>query len=126
MSIRESSIPHNLDQFIDQYLGGKCFIVLDLYWGFDARKMDEASRDMTAFVSPLGLLRITSLPTGFTNSPSEFQEYMVFIFKDEIARLIMNIFIDDAPIHCHTCRNRSIDARVIYYTYLSGSNLIMS
>ncbi|KAN0082804.1 hypothetical protein V8E55_008599 [Tylopilus felleus] len=25
-----------------------------------------------------------------------------------------------------TCRNRSIDARVIYYTYLSGSNLIMS
>ncbi|KAN0073813.1 hypothetical protein V8E55_012067 [Tylopilus felleus] len=27
---------------------------------------------------------------------------------------------------CRTCRNRSIDARVIYYTYLSGSNLIIS
>ena len=27
---------------------------------------------------------------------------------------------------CRTCRNRSIDARVIYYTYLFGSNLVMS
>ena len=60
--------------------------------------MDEASRDMTAFLSPLGMLRITSLPTGSTNSLSEFQECKVFIFKDEIAKLIMNIFIDDAPI----------------------------
>ena len=102
VSMRESSIPPNLDQFIDQYLDGKCFTVLDLYWEFDARKMDEASRDMTAFLSPLGMLRITSLPTGFTNSPSEFQECIVFIFKNEIPKLIMNIFIDDVPIHGHS------------------------
>jgi hypothetical protein len=60
--------------------------------------MDKASRDMTAFLTPLGLLHITSLPTGFTNSPSEFQECMVFIFQDEIAPQIMNVFIDDAAI----------------------------
>ncbi|KAF8547331.1 DNA/RNA polymerase, partial [Imleria badia] len=47
ITIKESSIPPNLDQFVDQFLGGKCFTVLDLYWGFDARKMDEASRDIT-------------------------------------------------------------------------------
>jgi len=56
VSIKESSISPNLDQFVDQFLGGKCFTVFDLYWGFDARKMDEASRDMTAFQTPLGLL----------------------------------------------------------------------
>jgi hypothetical protein len=44
----------------------------------------SASRDMTAFYCLIGLLRLTSLPIGFTNSPSEFQECMVFI--------------DDAPI----------------------------
>ena len=98
ISLKESSIPPNLDQFVDQFLSGKCFTILDLHWGFDARKMDEASRDMTAFLTPLGLLRITSLPTGFTNSPSEFQECMVFIFQDEIISQIMNVFIDDAPI----------------------------
>jgi hypothetical protein len=55
---------------MDQFLGGKYF---------------------------MGLLCITSLPTGFTNSPSEFQECMVFIFQDEIAPQIMNVFIDDTP-----------------------------
>ena len=48
---------------------------------------------------PLEMLRITSLSTEFTNSPSEFQECMVFIFKDEIAKQVMNVFIDDTPIH---------------------------
>ena len=43
VTIKESSIPPNLDQFVDQFLGGKCFTVLDLYREFDARKMDEAS-----------------------------------------------------------------------------------
>jgi transposase InsO family protein len=53
---------------------------------------------MTAFLTPLGLLHITSFPTGFINSPSEFQECMVCIFQDEIIPQIMNVFIDDAPI----------------------------
>lgn len=55
------------------------------------------SRDMTSFQSPLGLLRITSLPMGFTNSPAEFQKCMVFILQDEIPKYA-NIFIDDLPI----------------------------
>jgi hypothetical protein len=99
VTIKEASIPLNLDQFVDLFLGRKCFTVLDLYWGFHAKKMDEASRDMTAFYCPIGLLHLTSLPTGFTNSPSEFQECMIFIFNEEIVKQVMNVFIDDAPIY---------------------------
>ena len=98
VTIKESSIPPNLDQFVDWFLGGKCFTVLGLYWGFDARKIDDTSRDITAFYCPIRLLWLTSLPTGFTNSPSEFQECMVFIFNEEIVKQVMNVFIDDAPI----------------------------
>ena len=98
VSIKEFSILPNMDELVNQYLGGKCFTVLDLYLGFDARKMDEASCDMTAFYTPLGMLHITSLPTGFTNSPSEFQECMVFGFKEEIVNQVMNVFIDNALI----------------------------
>ena len=101
ISIKEFSIPANLDQFENWFLGGKCFTILDLYWGFDARKMNKASYGITAFLIPLGLLRITSLSTGFTNSPSEFQKCMVFIFQDEIVPQIMNMFIDDAPYEGH-------------------------
>ncbi len=52
---------------------------------------------MTSFDSPLGLLRITSMPMGFTNSPAEFQKCMTFILQDEIPDKA-NIFIDDLPI----------------------------
>ena len=48
-------------------------------------------------MTPLGLLQITSLPTGFTNSPAEFQKCMVMVLKDEIPHTA-NIFIDDLPI----------------------------
>ena len=37
------------------------------------------------------------MPTGYTNSPAEFQQCMVFILQDEIPHTA-NIFIDDLPI----------------------------
>lgn len=71
--------------------------MFDMFWGFDARKVDVNSRDLTAFYTPLGLLHITALPMGYTNSPAEFQNCMTFILQDEIPH-VANIFIDDLPI----------------------------
>ena len=68
-----------------------------MYYGFYARILDPKSRDMTAFQTPLGVLRITSLPMGFMNSPAEFQACMVFILQEEIPD-IADVFIDDIPI----------------------------
>lgn len=97
VTIRDAGLPPNLDNFVEPFAGRQCYSVFDLYWGFDARKVHPKSRDMTAFLTPLGLLRITSLPTGFTNSPAEFQACMTFILQDEIPH-IADIFIDDLPI----------------------------
>ena len=59
--------------------------------------MHPDSHDLTAFATPLGRLRLTSMPMGYTNSPAEFQKCMVFILRDEIPT-VANIFIDDLPI----------------------------
>jgi hypothetical protein len=75
----------------------QCYTVFDLFWGFDARRVHPDSRDLTAFSTPLGLLRLTSMPMGYTNSPAEFQNCMTFILRDEIPA-VANIFIDDLPI----------------------------
>jgi len=48
-------------------------------------------------MTPLGLLQLTGLPQGFTNSPAEFQKCMVMVLQDEIPNTA-NIFIDDLPI----------------------------
>ena len=97
VTIRETGLPPNLDNFVEPFAGRQVYTVFDLYWGFDARKVHPDSRDLTAFLTPLGLLHITSLPTGFTNSPAEFQACMSFILQDEIPT-VADIFIDDLPI----------------------------
>jgi hypothetical protein len=97
VTVRDAGMVPILDDFVEGFAGRQCYTVFDLYWGFDARRMESESRDMTAFMTPLGLLRITSMPTGFTNSPAEFQKCMVFILHDEIPH-VANIFIDDLPI----------------------------
>jgi hypothetical protein len=86
-----------LDEFVENFAGHQCYTVFDLFWGFDARKIHPKSRDLTAFMTPLGLLQITSLPTGFTNSPAEFQKCMTIVLQDEIPNTA-DIFIDDLPI----------------------------
>jgi len=86
-----------VDDFVEGFAARQCYTVFDLFWGFDARRVAKESRELTAFMTPLGLLQITSLPTGYTNAPSEFQKCMVFILQDEIPDYA-NIFIDDLAI----------------------------
>jgi len=97
VSIRDAGGPPILDDFVEPFSGRQCYTVFDLFWGFDARRVHPNSRDLTAFATPLGLLRLTSMPMGYTNSPAEFQKCMVFILRDEIPDPA-NIFIDDLPI----------------------------
>jgi transposase InsO family protein len=97
VSIRDAGGPPILDDFVEPFAGRQCYTVFDLFWGFDARRVHPDSRDLTAFSTPLGLLRLTSMPMGYTNSPAEFQKCMTFILRDEIPS-VANIFIDDLPI----------------------------
>ena len=97
VSIRDAGQLPILDDFVESFSGCQCYSVFDLFWGFDGRIVHPQSRDMTAFWSPLGLLRLTALPMGYTNSPAEFQKCMTFILQDEIPHTA-NIFIDDLPI----------------------------
>ena len=108
ITIRDTGVPPILDEFVEAYAGRSVYSVLDMYWGFYARVLDPRSRDMTAFQTPLGVLRITSLPMGFTNSPAEFQACMVFILQDEIPE-VAGVFIDDIPIKGPTDRYLGAD-----------------
>ena len=97
VSIRDAGLIPIVDDFVESFAGHQCYTVFDLFWGFDARKLHPNCRDLTAFLTPLGLLRLTSLPMGYTNAPAEFQKCTSFILQDEIPH-VANIFIDDLPI----------------------------
>ena len=110
VTIRDTGVPPILDEFVEGYAGRQVYSVLDMYWGFYARILDPRSRDMTAFQTPLGVLRITSLPMGFTNSPAEFQACMVFLLQDEIPE-VAGVFIDDIPIKGPASRYLGADGK---------------
>jgi transposase InsO family protein len=97
VTIRDAGVPPILDDFVEPFAGRQCYTVFDLFSGFDARRLHPDSRDLTSFMTPLGLLRHTAMPQGFTNSPSEFQNCTSFILQDEIPH-VANVFIDDLPI----------------------------
>lgn len=97
VSIRDAGMPPVLDDFVEPFAGRSIYTVFDLYWGYDARRVDPASRDLTTFQSPIGPLRIASMPMGYTNSVSEFQACTTFVLQEEIPT-VTNVFIDDIPI----------------------------
>jgi hypothetical protein len=97
ISIKDAGVPPILEEFVEAYAGRSIYTVLDMYWGFHARMLHEDSRDMTAFQTPLGVLRLVSLPMGYTNSPAEFQACMMHILQAEVPDKA-GVFIDDVPI----------------------------
>lgn len=97
VTIRDSAVPPIIEEFVEAYAGRSVYTVLDMYWGFHARTLDVHSRDVTAFQTPLGPFRLTSLPMGYANAPAEFQSCMMFILQDEVPH-VAGVFIDDIPI----------------------------
>ncbi len=65
---RDVNLPPLVDEFADEF--ARCHItsLVDLYSRYDQISLDPKSRDLTAFFTPLGLLRNTILPQGATNS----------------------------------------------------------
>ena len=97
VTIRDAGLPPIIDNFIEPFSGHSVYSGFDLLSGYDARILHPKSRDLTAFQTPLGLLRYTCLPQGFTNSVAEFQNCTTFILQDEIPHHV-GVMIDDIGI----------------------------
>ena len=59
---------------------GKYFSTLDMMKGYHQVKMEEQSKQKTAFTCHLGLFQYRRMPFGLTNAPATFQRLMDRIF----------------------------------------------
>ena len=71
--------------------------MLDLFVGYDHRTLNISSRDLTTIQSPIGAVRLTCLPQGWTNAGAIFHEDVTFILEDEIPDITWP-FINDCSI----------------------------
>ena len=77
--IQDAGLPPIINSFIEPFAGYSVYSGFELLSRYDTRRLHSKSRDLTSFQTPLGLLRYTCLPQGFTNSVAEFQNCVTFI-----------------------------------------------
>ena len=97
VTIRDANMPPNPDKFSEEFAG--CFIgsLIDWFSGYDQVTLDIASRDLTAIQTPLGLIRMTTLPQGATNSVAQFSRVVAKILQAHMPHRALP-FIDDIGV----------------------------
>ena len=95
VTIRDATLPLRVEDMIESFTRRAIFGLFNLKAGYNNRLLALASRDLTSFfVDGIGLLRLTVLPQGHTNSVAEFQrctQHMIGLMSPEHAE----VFIDN-------------------------------
>lgn len=97
VTIKDSGLPPVIENYAESFGGRSCYAVFDLFVGFDQRALAPESRDLTTFQTPLGMLRLTSIPMGYTNSMQIQHGDLTFLLQDEIPDFTAP-FVDDVPV----------------------------
>ena len=92
--IRDANLPPSADEFAEEFMGCKVASLVNFFSGYDQVELDIRSRDLTAFMTPLGLLRQTTLLQGATNSVAQFVWIITKILEELIPHICLP-FIDD-------------------------------
>ena len=96
VTIKDSTQPPNVELLAESFGGYSCYTTFDLFVGFDQRRLDAESCDLTTFQTPLGTFRLTSILMGYTNSMQIQHGDLMFILQDEIPH-VTKPFVDDCP-----------------------------
>lgn len=97
LTIQDAGLPPSIETFVEGFGGRSCLAILDLMDGYGQKALAEESRDATTFASPIGALRLKTLPQGATNSVAEFQRTVSFILEEELPDPA-DIFVDDVGV----------------------------
>ena len=97
VTVRDANLSPSSDKFSEEFAG--CFIssLIDFFSGYDQVELDKEFRDLTAFMTPLDLMRMTTLPQGATNSIAQFVRIVLKILAPHL-RDRAKPFLDDVGI----------------------------
>ena len=97
VTLRDANLPPSVDEFSEEFAGCTVASLIDFFSGYDQLVLAPESRDMTAFMTPLGLLRMTTPPQGATNSVAQFVRVVMRI-AGELYPTVAIPFMDDVGV----------------------------
>jgi len=84
---------------IHQLAGCTLFTKFDVRWGYNNIQIKLGDKWKATFLMPEGLFEPTVMFFGLTNSPAMFQMMMNTIFRTDVAKGDISVFMDDIAIH---------------------------
>lgn len=97
VTIRNKGSGPIVDEVAEAFAGHAIYSIGDLYSGYDQFQLAAESRDLTTMKTPLGLVRMCTLPQGATNSVAHMQSAMNQILRDFVPDKTIP-FVDDIPM----------------------------
>ena len=91
-----------VSELIDKLKGAKYFTKLDIWWGYNNVRIKDGDQWKAAFKTNCGLFEPTVMFFGLCNSPATFQAMMDAIFKEELDKGWLIIYMDDMLIVTQT------------------------
>src|SRR6202140_5811291 len=97
VTMRDAGMPAGVDEFSEDFAGYPIASSVDFYAGYYQISLAKESRDLTAFMTLLGLVRMTCLAMGWTNSVATFQRVINKVLWRHIPTNA-KAFLDDVGI----------------------------
>ena len=97
MTIQNAGIGPSVDEFSEAFAGWSIYSIGDLYSGYDKFQLAVDSLDITTTRTPIGRVRMFTLPQGATKSVVHMVNAMNKVLKDCIPDITMP-FLDNIPI----------------------------
>ncbi|GAB0086702.1 Zinc finger, CCHC-type [Sergentomyia squamirostris] len=114
----------NIEEKLNMLHGKTVFCVLDLFSGYYQVEIEEASRHLTAFITPSGHYEFVRMPFGLTNAPSVFLRLMARVAEGLEEKGVI-VFMDDVLI-ASTSLDECIETLQVFMERLREANLTLN
>src|SRR5258706_2765986 len=102
MTIKNSYPLPLISELIDKLKGVPIFTNLDIRWGYNNVRIREGDEWKATFITNKGLFEPLVMFFGLTNSPATFQTMMNHLFREQIAKGCVVVYMDDILIFSTT------------------------
>jgi hypothetical protein len=117
--IKDTAVPPLIEPIADWFGARACYGSADLLAAFDQVPLGVKSRDLMAFQTPLGALRPTMVPMGYTNAMQVMQGHITHLMQPEIPEYTQP-FVDDVPVRGPASRYEQADGEPERCAWNSG------
>lgn len=95
VTIKNANLPPSADEFSEKFAECQIISLIDFFAKYDQMKLNIQSRDMTAFMTSLELLKMITPPMGVINSVAQFVRVMTKILLNHIKNERAKLFLND-------------------------------